>query len=43
MQDGLQSGTIIEEARPQQVVGGKSDVELRVFEEIADKALRKTS
>jgi hypothetical protein len=36
MQEDLQSGTIIEEARPQQVVGGEGDVEVRDFEEIAD-------
>jgi hypothetical protein len=36
MQEDLQSGTVIEEARPQQVVGGEGDVEVRDFEEIAD-------
>jgi hypothetical protein len=36
MQEDLQSGTIIEEARLQQVVGGEGDVEMRDFEEIAD-------
>ena len=35
MQEDLQSGAVIEEARPQQVVSGKGDVEVRDFEEIA--------
>jgi hypothetical protein len=34
-QEDLESGTVIEEARPQQVVGGKGDVEVRDFEEVA--------
>ena len=34
-QEGLQSGAVVEEARPQQVVSGEGDVEVRDFEEIA--------
>jgi len=35
LQEDLQSGAVIEEARPQQVVGGEGDVEVGDFEEIA--------
>jgi hypothetical protein len=34
-QEDLESGAVFEEARPQQVVGGEGDVEVRDFEEVA--------
>jgi hypothetical protein len=35
LQEDLQSGAVIEEARPQQVVGGEGDMEVGDFQEIA--------
>ena len=42
-QEGLQSGAVVEEARPQQVVGGEGDVEVRDFEEVASDVLTQLS